>query len=157
MVTHRDHSVLPSDAADVRDINLIQPPLGRSSTCSSMSFTRTEPDVAGSAPFFSPSLEYTMATHIMQPPASSPSAGRVYQTTNPCMAIRADVLAVARLERYATINMCRMRADISAPYHCVTQGGYSNHCVPSSRAGQGRAFTLWDRTRILVSRCWKVV
>lgn len=99
VVNHTDSTLMPQDERDRRDLNLI-------------TFTRRldakveeveEPEVEHSVCV---PLSYTMATHVLPTPASTPKSSsedtpiRVYQTTNPIVAPREDtILSVARLER----------------------------------------------------------
>ena len=101
-MTHRDASILPSEKADVREINLVHPHPGSASLSVSEASSERK---NGVTPHFNPSDGYTQATHVILPPASSSRAGNVlvpvYQTTNPMVPVaQGCVLGIARLERY---------------------------------------------------------
>jgi hypothetical protein len=112
VITHRDSSILPN-TPDIRDLNLIHPspsPSFSSSSSSSSNPSKSESMSKAGTPHFQPEEGYTMATHVIRPPVPSSSrtsnsgrriGGEVYQSTNPCLDIKPDlVLGIARLERY---------------------------------------------------------
>jgi hypothetical protein len=119
VVTHRDETI-PPPQPDLREINLVLPltPPGASSdsgsgtptlshsptpTESSYPPTPIDGDCFARTPYFPPRHDavYTMATHVMHPPASlRGKVAPVLQTTNPVVPIDpAFVLGIARLER----------------------------------------------------------
>lgn len=89
VINHTDDTLLPPDARDRRDLNLV-------------TSLRTARD---STPAWSPhrvSSAYTMATHVLTPPPALKSelAVPVFQTTNPFVDVQDDrILSVATLER----------------------------------------------------------
>lgn len=96
VVNHTDGTLIPDDARDRRDLNLIC--LDRATVNMNCAKSRSKYD--SSSPLCVPS-SYTMATHVLPTPEGYPLHSPViYQTTNPIIPPREEcVLSVAKLER----------------------------------------------------------
>ncbi|KAJ7480105.1 hypothetical protein B0H11DRAFT_1725374 [Mycena galericulata] len=89
VINHTDDTIIPADARDCRDLNLV-----------TSLRTASDPTPAWSPHRVSPS--YTMATQVLTPPPALKAelAVPVFQTTNPFVDVQDDrILSVATLER----------------------------------------------------------
>jgi len=85
VVNHTDRALLPSNAVDVRDLNIVISREGyHDQSCSE----------------FCVSPSFTMATHVMWPPQGYLHLGPIFQTTNPIVAPKTDhLISHAKLQR----------------------------------------------------------
>ncbi|TCD69948.1 hypothetical protein EIP91_005537 [Steccherinum ochraceum] len=113
VVNHTDSTLMPEDERDRRDLNLIT--FDPQSELGTKQEKENEPAESICVP-----ASYTMATHVLPTPASTPTSSpedtpiRVYQTTNPIIAPKEDsILSVARLERaVVTVEGKRAMRDL---------------------------------------------
>lgn len=93
MVNHRDSSFLPTNPADVRDLNLV---------CSPPSASECEAfDSKEGGGLCVVALGYAMATHVINPLSSKSSSPKpIFQTTNPLHPPAPEsIISIARIER----------------------------------------------------------
>ncbi|KAI0063114.1 hypothetical protein BV25DRAFT_1824661 [Artomyces pyxidatus] len=138
VVNHTDASLLPADARDRRDLNLVT---ALPSAC---------PPPSEKSANETPSLlvppTYAMTTHMLpRPHAYADAPDAIFQTTNPIVAPRAgSVLSVARLERALLTRAGKAAVGLlSAPEHEDTDAVGVLQGAARREMGGARAAGLW--------------